>query len=185
MASFLAVAWLTILVSVISASYDGRLRLRTRTNSLVDREHENALNNGDEQTERRFNGHTRPRIQLLMVTIKGFLGPLCDFQAFTGTAIIIAGFSQWQTISFYHESLVVTYWWLTLNSFFAGRMNYMDINTDIAPKIVFMRRLLVFTSCVLGIMFQCLVIVRENNHWDDDLDGCYYRWRDGTSLCLG
>jgi hypothetical protein len=54
------------------------------------------------------------------------LGPLCDLQAITGAAIIIAGFSQWQTITYYHRELVGSYWYLTSNSFWSARRAYMD-----------------------------------------------------------
>lgn len=182
MSSFIAVAWLTVLVSVISTSYDCWLELKMKRNRLVNQEQEHAANHGVEEVEAFPSRPTHSKVHLLMMTSKSFLGPLCDLQAFTGTAIVIAGFSQWQTISFYHEALVATYWWLTLNSFFAGRVNYMDIDTDLEPKKVFIRRLAVLSSCILGLSFQCLVIVRENNRWDDDIDEHCYRWRDDTSI---
>jgi hypothetical protein len=53
------------------------------------------------------------------------LGPLCDLQAITGAAIVIAGFSQWQTITYYHRELVGSYWYLTSNSFWSARRAYM------------------------------------------------------------
>lgn len=46
---------------------------------------------------------------------------LCDIQLVTGTAIVIAGFVQWPRIAFYHRSLVINYWYLTLNSLWAAR----------------------------------------------------------------
>jgi hypothetical protein len=53
------------------------------------------------------------------------LGPLCDLQAITGIGIIIAGWAQIGTINYYHEELVIAYWWLTLNSFWTGRADYL------------------------------------------------------------
>jgi hypothetical protein len=58
------------------------------------------------------------------------LGPLCDLQAITGAAIIIAGFSQWQTITYYHRELVGSYWYLTSNSFWSARRAYMYVSTE-------------------------------------------------------
>lgn len=48
------------------------------------------------------------------------LGPLCDLQAITGAAIVIAGFRQWQTITYYHRELVGSYWCLTSNLFWCN-----------------------------------------------------------------
>lgn len=42
----------------------------------------------------------------------------------TGTAIIIAGLGQLPEISYYHEALIVQYWQLTLNSFWAARASH-------------------------------------------------------------
>ncbi|KAI9699854.1 MAG: hypothetical protein M1820_007029 [Bogoriella megaspora] len=55
---------------------------------------------------------------------ENLLGGLCDRQIITGSAIILAGFAQISTISFYHESLIVDYWYLTLNSFWAARSTF-------------------------------------------------------------
>lgn len=54
------------------------------------------------------------------------LGPLCDLQAITGAAILVSGFCQWNTITFYHRELVAAYWWLISNSFWSSRTAYMD-----------------------------------------------------------
>jgi hypothetical protein len=53
-------------------------------------------------------------------TTEDFLLVLCDLQLATGTAIVIAGLGQLPEISYYHQSLIVSYWQLTLNSFWAA-----------------------------------------------------------------
>lgn len=58
------------------------------------------------------------------------LGPLSDLQAVTGLSIVIAGFVTHRTISFYHEQLVLSYWTITLNSFWASRAEFMDLEED-------------------------------------------------------
>jgi hypothetical protein len=188
MASFLAVAWLTVMVAAISASYDGWLKLNAphsvsqeSADETGDASHENDEESKGESNDDIAISRDHKRLHLLMRTTKSFLGPLCDLQAFTGMAIVIAGFSQWETISFYHESLVTAYWWLTLNSFWVARVNYMDIDTKVEGKKVFVRRLSVLISCILGITFQCMAIKREEHHWNYHEDEHCYRWRDDTS----
>ena len=56
------------------------------------------------------------------------LGHICDIQVVTGLAIMVAGLAQWNRISYYHEQLVTLYFQLTLDSFWAARINYMDFN---------------------------------------------------------
>jgi hypothetical protein len=64
------------------------------------------------------------------------LGPLCDLQAITGAAIVIAGFSQWQTITYYHRELVGSYWYLTSNSFWSARRSYMYVTIEKAETTI-------------------------------------------------
>ncbi|KAH6714602.1 hypothetical protein BKA61DRAFT_575334 [Leptodontidium sp. MPI-SDFR-AT-0119] len=68
---------------------------------------------------------TSPNFIRLAFGAEDVLGPLCDLQAITGAAIVIAGFSQWQTITYYHRELVGSYWYLTSNSFWSARRAYM------------------------------------------------------------
>jgi hypothetical protein len=166
MASFLAVAWFTVFVAVVPATYD---ILHTGP------EPEPGMSGADIRRE------SKRQKPLWVKTMKNLLGPLCDIQAITGIAIVIAGFTQWNSIAFYHESLVMSYWWVTLNSFWVGRVDYMDPDEEQSPKI-FVRRLVIFMSCVLGITFQCMVQVRETGPlWDDSTKEHCYRWRDDTS----
>jgi hypothetical protein len=105
------------------------------------------------------------------------LDPLCDIQIVTGTAILIAGFAQWKTISFYHEQFVLCYWWLTLNSFWAAEGHGIIKSRD--KWCDNLRRGAIVISIVLFCAFQGLVIVRESDRNWNFLDGRYcYRMKD-------
>jgi hypothetical protein len=52
------------------------------------------------------------------------LESLCDLQIITGTGIVVSGLGQISSISFYHEQLVINYWWLTLTAYWAARSVY-------------------------------------------------------------
>jgi len=55
---------------------------------------------------------------------------LCDIQVITGTAIMIAGIAQRDSLTFYHQQFVMSYWFLTLNSFWAARSGQMQSVED-------------------------------------------------------
>lgn len=129
------------------------------------------------------------------------LGPLCDLQAITGAAIVIAGFSQWQTITYYHRELVGSYWYLTSNSFWSARRAYMyeavptsGTSTDMAPTVatqtdattiniankdwtvwrVYTRRVFIVISVALGIAWSTSSAILEIHGWDErDPNRCY------------
>jgi hypothetical protein len=159
--SFVAVAAFTIVLSAIPAIY-----------KFADWWDEKVNNHAW------LNGCRSPRG---LFTCRGFwekvvnesLDPLCDLQIVTGTAILIAGFVQWKTISFYHEQFIVNYWWLTLNSFWAAETCIIDEAGDKWRN--HLRRGTILTSVVLFCACQGLVIVRERDRNWDSLDGrlCY------------
>lgn len=111
--------------------------------------------------------------------VKKLLEPLCDLQLITGVGILVAGFSQISTISFYHEQQVMNYWYLTLNSFWAARIDYLHAGEiDLRTWV---HRFAVVLSSVLGVSFQVFVNLRETlDTWDSVVGPCY-RWADGTS----
>ncbi|KAJ9311860.1 hypothetical protein DTO271D3_7854 [Paecilomyces variotii] len=85
--------------------------------------------------------------------------------------------------------LVVTYWWLTLNSFWAGRVNYLDFDVEDDDIRILVRRVSILCSCVLGISFQGHIILQQRT-WNDSQGPCY-RYEDGSTpvpwmigLCL-
>lgn len=108
------------------------------------------------------------------------LGTLCDVQAITGIAIIIAGWAQIDTLTYYHEELVMACWWLTLNSFWASRADFFDMNSKDDKIRLGVRRGTILCSCVLGLAFQGYIIHREYKTWDDEEGPCY-RYQDGSS----
>ena len=110
---------------------------------------------------------------------KKLLGPLCDLQAVTGIGIITAGWAQIGSIDYYHEDLVIGYWWLTLNSFWTGRVDFLDFDSKADLRIT-VRRVTILCSCILGLSFQGYIIVREENNWIDDGGPCD-RYEDGSS----
>ncbi|KAH8902139.1 hypothetical protein BR93DRAFT_858772, partial [Coniochaeta sp. PMI_546] len=103
------------------------------------------------------------------------LRPLCDLQIVTGLAIIVAGMGQWHSIDFYHEQLVNAYYALTLNSFWATRPSYMDVESNEDAWVLFLRRAAVLVSCILNIIWQFRLYFREtaSGVWDDDTGPCF------------
>ena len=83
----------------------------------------------------------------------------------------------------------MAYWWLTLNSFWTGRADYLDFDSKDDKIRMLVRRVTIFCSCILGLSFQGYIIVREET-WNDNGGPCY-RYQDGSSpipwmvgLCL-
>lgn len=85
-------------------------------NERADRESSNIQESAGESNV----DQEQPRHLALAETL---LGNLCDLQLFTATAIVTAAFAQGANLSFYHQSFVLNYWWLTLNSFWASRQD--------------------------------------------------------------
>lgn len=67
--------------------------------------------------------HTHPRVRHFS---KLSLDLLCDIQVMTATAILISGFNQLETMSYYHQQFVLNYWFLSLSSFWAARAGALD-----------------------------------------------------------
>ncbi|KAL5358810.1 hypothetical protein BJX96DRAFT_164000 [Aspergillus floccosus] len=152
MASFLIVSWLTVLLAAVPAVHEAKTSEQRIINS-------------------------EPKI---VQKINALFGPLCDLQAMTGVAIMIAGFTQWHTITYYHEQLIMCYWWLTLNSFWVARINYMNLGSIDDQWILRIRRGSILVSCLLAITWLIRITYRELDHWDDNGGPCY-RFLDGTS----
>lgn len=102
------------------------------------------------------------------------LDAFCDLQIITGTAIIIAGLVNVQTISLYHGNLIINYYSLCLYSFWAGRPSYLLEETNLNAFRLLLRRFTIFVSVVLSATFQGIIYRREDLEWDP-LDGkrCY------------
>lgn len=144
-ASFLFVSWLTIILAAILAAHDAKLAIRRFTNW---REGRARARLKDAATVSTSTTQTPPSPQEegpTTITVDNtttaesdlpptlhkliqLLGHICDIQVVTALAIIVAGLAQWTRISYYHEILVTLYFQLTLDSFWAARVNYMDFS---------------------------------------------------------
>jgi hypothetical protein len=146
----------------------------------------------------------RPPLIKFAIGAEDLLGPLCDLQAVTGTAIVIAGFAQWHSISYYHREFVTSYWYLTSNSFWTARRAYMyesvnshkasvpGISTQTAPERpvryyestestewttwrVYARRVLITICVALGLAWATSSLIIETQNWnEEDPERCYY-----------
>jgi len=108
------------------------------------------------------------------------LNPLADLQVITGIGIIFSALPQLQTITFYHQELILSYWLVTINSFWVIRPEYMGGDNDIEKDKVAlqMRRLAILASTWLGAGFQAWVTVREDKDWENGVGGLCYNYKD-------
>ncbi|KAJ9220114.1 hypothetical protein DTO027B5_7162 [Paecilomyces variotii] len=185
--SFIVVTWITIFVAGVPAIYEAvgsyqnpqkRYLFRATREGQTGRQYPVFRSDLDLQS-----------FGIIAAKFQKLIGPLCDLQVITGIGIIIASWSQIHTINYYHEQLVVTYWWLTLNSFWAGRVNYLNFDVEDDDIRILVRRVSILCSCVLGISFQGYIILQQQS-WNDSLGPCY-RYEDGSTpvpwmigLCL-
>ena len=186
-ASFIIVSWLTMFVAMIPAYYDllgflGRAQEWSwPPSSKIHQQHRSTKHlRRTNQLRRKLNSN---RTASLRKAASGLLDSLCDLQIVTGLAIVIAALAQIPSITFYHESLAQNYWWVTLNSFWAARIEYMDVDEDSVKYSgrATIRRISVFVSVVLGIVFQCIVNIRESREWFFLRSGHCYLSHDHTS----
>lgn len=148
MVAFLTTAWFTIIVAAVPAFFDfcqwtqkpfgssTRSAGTTTSPALVvetTNAHPNPTTANGEPLRPDESPDTSQRPEIIN-KFEGLLGPLCDLQAITGLSIVIAGFVTHDTISFYHEQLVVSYWNITLNSFWASRTEFMNLDDDTNQK---------------------------------------------------
>jgi len=107
-------AWLTILVACVPAFYETRDWWRGIVPSLA------------------FGpGLSRPKYALEVIA-RQLLDALCDLQTITGLSILLAGLTQTPGITYYHQELVMDFWYLTLLSFWAARSEFLHV--DLASK---------------------------------------------------
>ena len=115
--------------------------------------------------------------------IESALDGLRDLQLVTGTAILTATFPQWHTIPFYHQDLVVCYWFLTLTSLRAAQASCaVAIEVD-EPRslyqiiLAYVRNILAVLSFVLAAIWNVHHLVVVQSHWDPCGSGKCYRAR--------
>ena len=166
--AFIATAWITLFVASVPAFYqlldwlnEMRAKLRPSVSTITKR-----------PTETPYFAEMADRL----------LGSLCDLQVITGTAIVVAGLAQLPTISFYHQNLAINYWWLTLNSFWAARIEYMRVDFQYISGRVIMRRTGILISVILGLAFQSIINIRESRDWNFLGKGsCFLEHHDSSS----
>jgi hypothetical protein len=128
MTSFAGMSLCTVIVALIPAWHDTTVTQRTRFRRLLRQSEEEAKSDNTALD----NVSRRPSLELHDSVQNGkrhrwlarstkLLGNLCDLQLLTGTAIIIAAHVQGDALSFYHQAIILNYWWLALNSFWAAR----------------------------------------------------------------
>ena len=192
--SFILVAWITIFVAMFPAFSHLLAFLSTaeawRQRFSTTNPENSRVNNLRRSAELRRMLNL-DRAASLREVAANLLGSLCDLQIVTGLAIVIAGMAQIQTISFYHESLAINYWWLTLNSFWAARIEYMSDEEVKYTRRATVRRVGVLVSVILAMVFQSIINIRETQDWFFLRSGfCYFShddsqnwpWVAGTSL---
>ncbi|KAK4212159.1 hypothetical protein QBC37DRAFT_401804 [Rhypophila decipiens] len=151
-ASFLFVSWLTIILASILAIHElkiaikrfktwlagrKRARLKARSSSSSQSSPSDSApvastQHGDPETAtdslacETNHKETTADLPPKLHKVIQLLGHICDIQVVTALAIIVAGLAQWTRISYYHEIMVTQYFQLTLDSFWAARINYMN-----------------------------------------------------------
>ncbi|TAQ88358.1 hypothetical protein B7494_g3301 [Chlorociboria aeruginascens] len=106
------------------------------------------------------------------------LDTLCDMQLVTGTAILIAALVQVNTMSFYHQDLVVDYWFLTLNSFWASRAGYLNLEKDNKDWRFWTRTVAILITDILSVAYQLIIVPRQYKQWDPFRSGYCYIYHD-------
>ena len=123
-----------------------------------------------------------PRARFEMFTDHVLLA-LCDLQLVTGTAILVAGFGQWSTISFYHRAIINNLGYLTLGSLWASRASgHRTVEVDDASvwekyrgRI---RKLFIMIALILLAASNALQIRSEKQDWDCFESGKCYRYHE-------
>jgi hypothetical protein len=201
MTGFLGNALLTIFFASIPAYYDAKEKFQRYFNpeweDWRDRlEMQQQMQQGQQQQQQQQQQQPQPQQKLTysgelanlpelalpipVQVCRKLLGALADLQVITGMAVLIAGFAQWPGITYYHEQFVVQYWWLTLNSFWAARMDFGYEDEDEHWRFL-IRRLAITVTSVLFVTFNGMVLYREQKHWDAFEDGLCYIYHDTSS----
>lgn len=184
MAVFLATSWITLGVAFVPHYHKFQeYHHRRKTEEVQAASTQGFLEVGEADNALR---NRRRRRATIAQKCRDLLDALCDLQAVTGLGLVISGLAQWNGISYYHEQLIACYWYLTLNSFWAARAEYMEVDPatshedPMALWAVTIRRVAVLVSSILSIIWQIRNEGRENAAWDDVAGPCY-RYLDGTS----
>jgi hypothetical protein len=105
------------------------------------------------------------------IAVKNALDILCDVQVVTGTAIMIAGIVQKESLTFYHQQIVLNYWLLTLDSFWFARAGFINEGGEEDAWHYWTRLIAIFANSVLCIYYQLTTFPRQNDQWNSQISG--------------
>lgn len=109
-----------------------------------------------------------------LIIAKKLIASLADIQIITGLSIILTGMARFPAISYYHEQFASNLWWLSLNSLWVSRIDYNDNGPHMSTWRAQVRRITITCSVVTAAVFQIIIALREENHWDPLKPGrCY------------
>lgn len=162
MAAFIFTAWFTVLVAAVNAFHPTLVSWYKFLNWY-------------ERKYKGKEGSASPAPSKWNRASQTLLDSLCDLQVITGTAILVAGLAQIRSITFYHEQFVSSYWWLTLNSFWAARGgSNQPEGKKWELRRLLLRTLAILFSVILSLVFQGLITLREHYEWNILRSGyCY------------
>jgi hypothetical protein len=112
------------------------------------------------------------------IAVKNALDILCDVQVVTGTAIMIAGSIQKESLTFYHQQIVISYWFLTLNSFWLARAGIINESDEEDAWHYWTRLVVIFATSILSIYYQLATLPRQNDEWDSYTRGFCFIYHD-------
>ena len=173
--AFKTTAWITILIALFAGAISLQASIRSLSNRL-------QLSAGTPLINR-----LRRVVDMVMIS-------LCDLQIVTGISILIAGFATFKNATYYHQSIVLQLWWLTLNSFWVARIEVershalqTNLPTSLyaltvhSPAWTMVRKLAIFCSVVLGLSYQGIMDVQQWWNWNSEVGGLCYISHDNTS----
>jgi hypothetical protein len=104
----------------------------------------------------------------MMITemaVKNALDIFCDVQVVTGAAIMIAGSVQKESLTFYHQKIIINYWFLTLNLFWLARAGIINESGEEDAWHYWTRLVAILAASVLSIYYQLATLPRQNDQW--------------------
>lgn len=172
--------WVTCLLAMIVAYHDNYerywalyLTLKKDSKTLASRTWPRHLSDRSSRSKHPPENATSH----LYIGSQKMLGSLRDLQAITGAGILIAGLGQLPSLSYYHESLTICIWNLTLNSLWAAHVNPRNgviVESDIHDTA---RGVIIIISVLLSIVFQSSSNIRQWRNWNTEVSGLCYRYK--------
>jgi hypothetical protein len=97
---------------------------------------------------------------------KACLDNFCNVQVATSCAVMVAAVVQIDSMSFYHQQLIMNYWFLAMASFWAARAGNLNQVDDEDTWHYWTRTTAIFLTTVLATAFHIIVIPRQWHIWD-------------------